>query len=253
LQQSGDKSKIMLNKELWDAVNGSLGPEPEDTRFGGKNFFEVNIIAQYSDEKLEKEYSNRLIETMKTTEWPYGDRMLQFLAREMKKRFRSGKVSFNKRSSILIACGIITLSIAGLLFSIGLSTLGFILIAFGSSLYIIALSSKQIDYSADVSAENEKTKTYPKTKQRLFLDDLYKSISPAFRNIFGTLALASIIQYFQKIYSGCWLTGTLSAVFILLFIFDKLSHHNFIPRAKHLIWLLIIVCLIIGLSKSGII
>jgi hypothetical protein len=244
---------MKLNRSLWESVNNSLCPEPDNKNFTSVNFPEIGIFEQYSNEKLEEEYSKRLLEVMKTEKWPYGDRTLMFLAREMKKRYRSGKVLFNKRSNILISFGIITLSIAGLFLSIGRPTLGFILIAFGSSLYIIALSYKQVAYSADKNTDKEKAKAHPETKHRLFLNDLYKSVSPTFRNISGTLAGATIIQYFQQIYSGCWMTGTLSVIFALLFVFDKLGHHNLFPRAKHLIWLLIFGCFTLGLFKSGLI
>ena len=84
----------MLNKKLWENVNKSIGPEPEDKRFDGVNFFEVFIFEAYSNRQLESKYRARLEEALKIAEWPYGDRSLQFIAREMKKRFRSGKVHF---------------------------------------------------------------------------------------------------------------------------------------------------------------
>jgi hypothetical protein len=85
---------IMLNKELWEAVNKSIGPEPEDNRFDGASFFEVFIFEICSNWQLEKKYRARLEEVLKTSNSPYDDRTLLFIAREMKKRFRSGSVHF---------------------------------------------------------------------------------------------------------------------------------------------------------------
>jgi hypothetical protein len=86
---------VALNKKLWEEVNNRPSIEPDDKSFDPPQYLEPHLIEGDTDEDLEQRYRKRLEEAQEFVN-PYDDRMLSFIAREMKKRFRAGIVKFDE-------------------------------------------------------------------------------------------------------------------------------------------------------------
>ncbi|MDE3056542.1 MAG: hypothetical protein KGJ59_01110 [Bacteroidota bacterium] len=246
----------MLDRDLWESVNKSIGPQPEDKRFNGEFFPEVYIFQKYSNEQLEKEYSKRLLEAMKTLEWPYGDRTLHFLAREMKKRFRSGQLHFTRTFNFFLILASIVLALSMVLYYINDFWLGTISIALGSSCYLFAMrfhteSSTLWNKMPDHNANAEDHKDGRKEKIRMLTNDILQITTPnlvTYTILFTTLTLTMFFGNFGK---GYWLSGAIAIVFPCLLVFVMLRKHGTAPKLRYLLLIVSLILLVFGLMQSG--